>query len=265
MIFNNIVWNIDPEIFHLGPLSVRWYGLLFAMSFFMGYMIFQHFFKKENLKAELLDSLLIYMMVGVVLGARLGHCFFYDFDYYMSNPLEILMIWHGGLASHGAALGILIALWLWSRKEKMEFLWIIDRIVVTAALGAFFIRMGNLFNSEIYGVATDLPWGFIFVRNEEVLPKHPTQIYEALSYLSIFAILIFMYFKNIWFEQRGKIFGFFLITVFTARLLIEFIKNPQSDFESSMVLNMGQLLSLPFIAVGIWLMLRKNKNLGLTK
>ena len=259
MILNYIVWNINPEIFHIGFLSIRWYGMLFAAAFLFGFMIFQKFFKKENVPAELLDSLLIYMMVGTVAGARLGHCFFYDFDYYIANPFEILMVWKGGLASHGAAIGILIAMWLWSRKFKRDFFWLMDRIVIVGALSGLFIRTGNLMNSEIYGIETSLPWGFIFIRDNQTLPKHPTQIYEALSYTAIFGMLIYFYFKNILINNKGKIFGLFLILLFITRFLIEFIKNPQSEFENGLAINMGQILSLPFIAIGFYFFFRKTK------
>ena len=208
MLFNAITWNVDPEIFSLGQLSIRWYGLLFASAFLSGYIVFSRFLITERLNSEMLDQLLIYVAVGTVLGARLGHCFFYEPDYFLKNPLEILKIWKGGLASHGAAIGILLSLWLYIRKYKLPFLWLIDRIVIVVALGGAFIRLGNLFNSEIYGLPTDLPFGFEFVRDRlydsntgELLPtvaRHPTQLYEAISYLIIFSILLTFYRKSIW-------------------------------------------------------------------
>ncbi len=254
MFLNYITWNVDPEIFSIGPLSVRYYGLFFALAFVLGYYIFTKIFKIEKITVEVLDRLTIYMVVGTVLGARLGHVFFYQPDYYLSNPLEILAIWHGGLASHGAAIGILIALYLFTRKEKKPFIWILDRIVIAVALAGFFIRMGNLMNSEIYGIQTELPWGFIFVRNNEMVPKHPTQIYEALSYLLIFIVLFRIYFSNKKNIKPGINFSLFLILVFTARFLIEFIKEVQVPFEQRMALNMGQILSLPFIIFGVILL-----------
>jgi len=250
MIFAAINWDMNPEIFRIGNFAIRWYGLLFASGFFFGYLIFLKFFKKEGLSVELLDKLTIYMALGTVLGARLGHCLFYEPAYYLNNPGEILKIWQGGLASHGAAIGILLALWLFIRKHKKPFLWIMDRIVVVVALAGAFIRLGNLMNSEIYGIETSLPWGFVFIRNLEVVPKHPTQIYEALSYLLVFLLLIWIYYKTDGKPPRGVLFSLFLILVFGMRFLIEFIKEDQVAFESGMALNMGQWLSIPFILLG---------------
>ncbi len=246
-----ITWNIDPEIFKLGPFSVRYYGLMWALAFYVGYVIFNRFVKREHLPEGFLDSLLMYMIVGTVIGARLGHCLFYEPDYYLSHPIEILKIWHGGLASHGAAIGILIVLYLFARKQKVPMLYVIDRVVIAVAIGGAFIRLGNLMNSEIYGVETSLPWGFIFVRNGEVLPKHPTQLYEALSYTAIFFLLYWLYVKANGKLRNGFIFGIFLILLFGARFLIEYVKEPQVDFEKHMTLNMGQWLSIPFIIAGI--------------
>jgi len=246
-----IHWNVNPEIFSIGNLSVRYYGLMWALAFYLGYVIFNRFVKKEGLPNGFLDSLTMYMLIGTVLGARLGHCLFYEPSYYLSHPLEILKIWKGGLASHGAALGILIALYLFGRKHKVPMIYVVDRVVITVALGGALIRIGNLMNSEIYGVKTNLPWGFIFERNNEIYPKHPTQLYEAISYLAIFFLLHYIYRKNDGKLKTGFIFGLFLVLLFMARFLIEFLKEPQVDFEAKMTLNMGQLLSLPFIVVGI--------------
>jgi len=246
-----ITWNVNPEIFSIGPFSVRYYGLMWAMAFYIGYVIFNRFVKREHLPEGFLDSLTMYMIVGTVIGARLGHCLFYEPEFYLSNPLEILKIWHGGLASHGAAIGILIALYLFARKQKVPMIYVIDRVVITVAIGGAFIRLGNLFNSEIYGVETTLPWGFIFVRNGEVHPKHPTQLYEALSYTAIFILLYWLYLKADGKLRNGFIFGIFLVLLFGARFLIEYVKEPQVEFEKHMMLNMGQWLSLPFIAAGI--------------
>jgi phosphatidylglycerol:prolipoprotein diacylglycerol transferase len=198
-----------------------------------------------------------------VIGARLGHCLFYEPGYYLKHPIEILKIWRGGLASHGAAIGILLALWLFVRKYKFSFIWILDRIVVVVALGGAFIRLGNLMNSEIYGVQTSLPWGFVFIRNLEVVPKHPTQIYESLTYFLIFLLLLWLYYRNDGKPRPGLLFGLFLILVFGMRFLIEFIKEDQVAFESGMKLNLGQLLSIPFFLLGIgmlvWSRRRKKK------
>ncbi|MCK5066120.1 MAG: prolipoprotein diacylglyceryl transferase [Bacteroidales bacterium] len=267
--FDAITWNVDPEIFNIGQLSIRWYGLLFASAFLSGYIVFTRFLATERLTSEMLDQLLIYIAVGTVLGARLGHCFFYEPDYFLKNPLEILKIWKGGLASHGAAIGILLSLWLYIRKHKLSFLWLIDRIVIVVALGGAFIRLGNLFNSEIYGLPTELPWGFEFVRDKlydsntgALLPtvaRHPTQLYEALSYILIFVVLFIFYRKRYLKVRDGFIFGVFMILLFSARFFIEFVKNDQVAFEAGMQFNMGQLLSLPFIFAGVVMILLTRK------
>ncbi len=260
MILNYITWNISPTIFEVGPIQVRWYGLLFAMAFVAGYLIMQKIFAKEGIAIEVLDKLATYMVVATVVGARLGHCLFYQPDYYLSNPIEILKIWEGGLASHGAAIAIILGLWLFARYQKKPYLWVLDRIVIVVALAGVFIRTGNLMNSEIYGHITDMPWGFIFVRAGEFEPKHPTQIYEALSYLIIFAYLLYYYFKTDGKPASGRIFGIFLVTLFGMRFLIEFLKEDQVAFEAGMSLNMGQLLSIPFVLCGSYLIYRSLKK-----
>lgn len=251
MIISAIHWDVNPEIFRIGSFAVRYYGVLWALSFYLGYIIFNSFVKKEGLKEGFLDSLTIYTAFGTILGARLGHCLFYEPSYYLSNPIEILKIWQGGLASHGAALGIIIALILFSRKWKVSVVYVLDRIVITVALAGILIRIGNLMNSEIYGVETNLPWGFVFERNGEMFPKHPTQLYEAFMYLLIFIMLYAVYIKAKSKPKQGLLFGLFLSTLFTARFLIEFLKEPQVEFEKSMTINMGQWLSIPFVLAGI--------------
>ncbi|MEA2105286.1 MAG: prolipoprotein diacylglyceryl transferase [Bacteroidota bacterium] len=260
MILNSITWDVNPDIVSFWGLTIRYYGVLFASAFFFGYLIMQKIFKKEGLTVELLDKLTVYVALGTIIGARLGHCLFYDPSFYLQHPIEILKIWRGGLASHGAAIGILIALYYFSKKNKKPYLWILDRIVIVVALAGFFIRMGNLMNSEIYGIPTKLPWGFIFVRNGEVIPKHPTQIYEALSYLLIFILLYSIYNKKGTNVRQGLIFSIFLILLFTVRFLIEFIKEVQVDFEQTMALNMGQWLSIPFILIGVYLLYQSYKQ-----
>jgi len=208
-------------------------------------------FRNEGLSDATLDRLTVYMAIGTIVGARLGHCLFYEPEYYLARPLEILKVWHGGLASHGAAIGILLVLWLFVRKEKKPFMWIIDRVVIVVALAGTMIRLGNLMNSEIYGVETTLPWGFVFLRNGETAPKHPTQIYEALAYLITFGILMRIYWKNLGKQRPGLLFGLFLIFVFGFRFLVEYIKEDQVEFEAGMRLNMGQWLSVPLIIAGI--------------
>lgn len=260
MILNSIIWNVDPEIFRIGSFAVRWYGLLFALGFVFGYIIMGKIFKWEKIPAKLLDTITTYMVVGTVVGARLGHCLFYEPAYYLSHPLKILMVWEGGLASHGAAIGILFAIYLFTRKVNKPYLWAMDRIVIVVALAGFFIRMGNLMNSEIYGIETSLPWGFIFVRWGETVSKHPTQIYEGLSYLLIFVLTYKIYLKQKSGLKHGFVFGIFLILLFSARFLIEFIKEPQVGFEADMPLNMGQILSIPFVILGIYLLYLSQKS-----
>jgi prolipoprotein diacylglyceryl transferase len=265
MVFSTITWDFNPEIFSIGNHGVRWYGLMIALGLFTAYLIFKRYLRSDKLTTEMVDSLLVYMAIAGIVGARLGHCFFYEPDYFLKNPLEIFKIWKGGLASHGWAIGILVALWLYNRKFKIPALWLMDRIVIVVALLAAFIRIGNFFNSEIYGLPTSLPWGVEFVRDTlydnatgallPTVPRHPTQFYEALSYLLIF-IASFVFYRKRYMEIRdGFMFGFFMIALFTARFLIEFVKNDQVAFEAGLSLNMGQLLSLPFIIAGIGLII----------
>lgn len=234
--------------------------MLFALSFIVGFQIMAVIFNKEKKQENDLNELIWYMMLGTVIGARLGHCLFYNPAYYLANPLEILMVWKGGLASHGAAIGNLFALYLFVRKNKeYSYLWIVDRIVITAALGGFFIRMGNLFNSEILGVKTDVPWAFVFTYVDNV-PRHPAQLYEAIAYLLVFVFLFVIYFRSNAKFKQGLLLGSFLVLVFTFRFFIEFIKEDQTYFEQGMTFNMGQLLSIPFILIGLYLVFRKNKK-----
>lgn len=259
-----ITWNVDPEFIEIPGLgrSIRWYGILFAVAFLAGYYVLDKIFKKENIEKDWLDKILIYVMVGTVLGARLGHVFFYDWEYYSQNLGDIIAIWKGGLASHGAAIGILISLWLFSRNvTKRSILWILDRVVITVAIGAVFIRFGNLMNHEIIGLPSNLPWAFVFTKayvTDPLTPRHPAQLYEALSYLVIFATVMFLYWKRSWGEFSGKLFGVFLIMMFTARFFIEFVKNSQGGFESNLgnVLSTGQWLSIPFVLIGLYFLLR---------
>jgi len=251
-----IHWNVSPEIFSLGPLHVRWYGLMFAVGFLFGYHHVEKMFKHENDDPKWLESLFIYLIVATIVGARLGHVLFYGWDYYSQHPIEILYVWQGGLASHGGVLGIIIAMTIWSIKvSKRSILWVLDRIVVPSILVGALIRFGNLMNSEIYGVQTSLPWGVIFERNHETVAKHPTQIYESLSYLLTFGVLLYMYWKTKAKDYQGMLVGVFFIMVFTARFLVEFIKEDQEAFEATMSLNMGQWLSIPFILTGITLII----------
>ncbi len=286
MILNYITWNVDPVLFHLGSLQVRWYGLLWALGFLIGYFIMKRIYQREKMAEDALDKLLIYMLVSTVVGARLGHCLFYEPDYYLSNPLKIFAVWEGGLASHGGAIGILIGLWLYvrnynkSKKEKndlqhINYIWILDRIVVAVCLVGALIRVGNVINHEIYGTPTSLPWGFVFMRGAEQfcgtvdnytacnawdapcppsewLPCHPTGLYEAFFCLVAMGILLWMYYKrDLGHKQPGLMFGTFLVIIFGSRICIEFLKNVQVEFERNMVFDMGQWLSVPFVLIGI--------------
>ena len=251
-----IHWNVSPEIFSLGPIHVRWYGLLFAVGFLFGYNHGEKMFKHENIDLKWLESLFIYLIVATIIGARLGHVFFYGWDYYSQHPIEILYVWQGGLASHGGVLGIIVAMIIWSIKvSKRNLLWVLDRVVVPSVFVGALIRFGNLMNSEIYGMPTTLPWGFIFERNHETIAKHPTQIYESLSYLFTFGVLLYMYWKTKAKDYQGLLVGVFFIFVFGTRFLIEFIKEVQEPFEKGMSLDMGQWLSIPFILTGIILII----------
>lgn len=255
-----VYWNVSPDIFSIGPITIRWYGLFFALSFLVGYQIMLVIFNKEKKSEEDLNDLVWVMILGTVLGARLGHCLFYNPSYYLSHPLEILQIWKGGLASHGAAVGILTALYIYVRKRKdMSYLWIFDRVVITVALAGFFIRMGNLFNSEIIGIPTDGSWGFVFT-SIDLVPRHPAQLYESVANLFIFIFLFFYYFKGGGKFKEGFLFGVFLISVFLFRFFVEFLKEDQSPFEVGMILNMGQILSIPLVLLGIYLLVRKEKK-----
>jgi prolipoprotein diacylglyceryl transferase len=258
--FLSVTWNVDPIIFKLGPLTLRWYSLLFVAGFPLGYWFFIKFYKREGVDTKLLEPLLYALLIGTIVGARLGHCLFYEPSYYLTKAhwVEIFMPWRGGLASHGGAIGVMLAVWWYvhryGKKNGFDMLWLFDRLVIAVAFAGCFIRLGNLFNSEIYGDVTDLPWGFIFVRRGETLPKHPTQIYEALSYLILGIFLALMYQKKLDKLYRGWFFGMFFLVCFGMRFLIEFIKEPQVGFEENMTINMGQSLSIPFILAGIALL-----------
>ncbi len=258
------VWDVDPVIFSLGPLEVRWYGISWALAFGLGMLFFENFVKREKLSPKVFDSMVWYGALSTIIGARLGHCLFYEGGYYLQHPLEILKVWEGGLASHGAAAGLLLGLWFFSRKWKLPYLWPLDRIMVPVAIGGAFVRLGNLMNSEIYGRPTAGNWGFKFVRDRQWLenspqglPVHPTQLYEAGCYFLVFLVLIWLYYRRDEARKRpGVMFGVGLTGIFLARFLIEYVKNPQVDFEQGMSLLMGQWLSVPFIVVGIWMIMR---------
>ena len=261
-----ITWTANPVLFQLGFFAVRWYRLMFLIGFTIGYYIIYKMFKHEGARQVWIDKLLIYVAIATIVGSRLGHVFFYQWDYYSQHPLDIIKIWEGGLASHGGTIGIIIAILLYSKYvTKKSPIWTFDRLVVPVALVGALIRIGNLFNHEIYGHDTTLPWGFRFIENLHgwmagadpifTAPCHPTQIYEALAYLALFSLLMVMYWKYNCQERKGLIFGVFLTWLFSARFFIEFIKNVQVEFEEGMALNMGQWLSVPFIIAGVVLII----------
>ena len=250
-----IHWNPDPELFRVGPLAPRWYGLMFAVGFLIAYQIMLGIFRREGRSEYEVYRLFLYAFIGTMVGARLGHVLFYQPEYYLSHPLEILKIWEGGLASHGGTLGVLLAVWLYLRKSDMKYLWLGDRMAVAIPLVAGFIRLGNLFNSEIIGKPTSLPWAFVFERVDSI-PRHPAQLYESLCYFAIFFINRALYKKWGADAPTGRLLGIMFTGIFAARILIEFIKENQVPFESSMPLNMGQLLSIPFVIFGLWLIRR---------
>ncbi len=262
MIMNYIHWNPDPELINILGISIRYYGLLFVSGLILSVYILSWIFKKENIPSEHLDKLFIFGMIGILVGARLGHCLFYEPSYYLSNPLEMILpitfpsgggvkfIGYQGLASHGGALGLLIALYFYSRKTKHSMIDTIDLIAVVSGLGAGFIRLANFMNSEIIGMPTTKPWGVIFERVDN-LPRHPAQLYETICYFIIFAIMMILYKKKRDKLKSGFFFGLVLVLIFTARFIIEFFKEDQVGFEDGMTFNMGQLLSVPYIVVGI--------------
>ena len=253
-----INWNVDPELFRIGSFAVRWYGLLFVSGFVLGYWMFTKFFERENVDKRILDPLLYTLLLGTLVGARLGHCIFYQPDYYFGSWdgfLEIFQVWKGGLASHGGTIVLFFCMMWFARKygpkNNFDFVWILDHLCIAVAFAATFIRLGNLFNSEIYGDVTSLPWGFVFERRGEVEPKHPTQLYAALSYFLLGLFLLWLYVKKLDKVYRGTFIGIFFIVCFGMRFIIEFIKEPQVEFEETMLLDMGQILSIPFIILGI--------------
>ncbi len=256
-----IHWHIDPVAFHLGPVAVRWYGMLFAVAFLTSYAVMVGVFRKEHRSPEALEKLTIYIIVGTVVGARLGHCLFYDPGYYLTHPIEILQIWKGGLASHGGAIGIIVAAWLFARRTPgFTTLWVLDRIAIVVPLAGMFVRIGNFFNSEILGHPTDVPWAIVFDRVGPQ-PRHPAQLYEALSYLVIFALTYGLYRGSRGRIPQGRLLGVTLTAIFIARFLIEFVKVRQAAFAVP-VLSMGQWLSIPMIIIGVVLIVRSFSHPG---
>ncbi len=266
-----IHWNADPVMFHLGGFGLRWYSFGFLFAIVFGYMILTRMFKRENVDTQHADSLVVYMFMEVLIGARLGHCLFYEPSYYLTAEhwWEIVIpISNGqftgfqGLASHGAACGILIALWLYYKRQHINTWWVLDRICIIVALGGAFVRMGNFMNSEIWGYETTLPWGVIFERDDSAgpNPRHPTQLYESLSYLLIFAVSIGVYMKKKGKLHNGRLFGWWLVALFMARILLEFTKVRSVDLGKSFF-SMGQWLSVPFVILGLTLVVLSYKGI----
>lgn len=259
-----IDWNFNPVFFSLGGVDIRWYGLMWALAILIGGWFFSNFCKREGLPQSVADSIFVYGTLATILGARIGHCLFYEGSYYLQHPVEILTGFrNGGMASHGAAVGLLIGLWLFSRRNRLPYVWSLDRIMIPVGIGGAIVRLGNLFNSEIIGCETTVPWGFRFMRLYRNLPagevpvQHPTQIYEALCYVTTFAVLCWLYYGKDYGRRRpGVMFGAGLTGVFLTRFFVEFIKVEQEAFEKGMLLDMGQLLSIPFIALAGWMIWR---------
>ena len=260
-----ILWNPNLVAFHLGPMSIRWYSLCWLLGLASAYFIVKRLYKEQKIKPELFDPLFIYCFVGILIGARLGHCLFYEPDYFLSSGKHIVEMilpihfmadgsWkftgYEGLASHGGTIGLIIALWFYVRRTKINIWRVLDNVAIATPVTACFIRLGNLMNSEIIGKATDVPWAFIFER-VDMTPRHPGQLYEAIAYAIFFFVGWYFYRKKPQRVGTGFFFGLCITLIFTARFFIEFTKDIQKDFEASMLLNMGQLLSIPFVIIGI--------------
>jgi prolipoprotein diacylglyceryl transferase len=256
---HHFVWDIDPILLSFGPFHIYWYGLLFATAIISGLEFMKRVYKLEGKDESTIEPLFLYAVIGIVIGARLGHCLFYDPDYYLAHPMKIFAVWEGGLASHGGGLGVLIALYLGCKKYKVDFMWLIDRLVIPTALFGFFVRMGNFMNSEILGKPTDVPWAIVFSR-VDMLPRHPAQLYEAFSYLIIFFILTYIYVKQRKNLKEGFIFGLFLVLIFSVRFIVEFYKVRQADYSLDIGLTTGQLLSIPFLLLGIGFIIWSRKK-----
>ena len=250
----HFIWNVSPIAFSFGSLRVFWYGILFASAILAGLQFMKWVYKLEGKNEEDLESMFLYITIGIVVGARLGHCLFYDPSYYLANPMKIFAVWEGGLASHGGGSGVILALYLFARKYKLGYLWLLDRVAIPTALFGFFVRMGNFMNSEIVGKPAEVSWAIVFER-VDMLPRHPAQLYEAAAYLGIFLLLTFIYKTKRTILKNGFIFGLFLTLLFTARFLIEFVKVKQADYDTSfLMMSTGQALSIPFLIIGIVIM-----------
>lgn len=261
-----IDWNVAPEIFSVNilgfNLAPRYYGLAFVCGFFFGEKIVARYMIKAGYEKSHVSSLFTHVLVGTIIGARLGHCLFYEPGYYLSRPLEILKVWEGGLASHGGFTGVMIAVWLFNRNvKKINYLWLLDLVAAPALITGSYIRLGNLMNSEILGKPTDLPWGFIFHRAEKFpIPRHPSQLYESFGYLVVSLVGFYLYKKYHENWRRGRFVGFILVGGMSWRFFTEFFKENQVAFEQGMFINMGQLLSVMMAFLGVYLLLRKGSS-----
>lgn len=268
-----INWNVDPEIANILGIPLKYYGLLFLAGLILSLNVLKSIYKKEGLSAQAHEALFSYALIGILVGARLGHCLFYDFDYYSQHPIEVFLpiqkgpdgVYHfigfAGLASHGGGIGLVIMLLLYARKFSIPFMTVLDAIAIVLPLGGTFIRLANLMNSEIIGTPTTIPWAFIF-RKVDDLPRHPAQLYEAISYFIIFVLVYFIYKKDIFKIGKGFYFGISILLIFIMRILIEFIKVDQVGFERGMSLNMGQLLSIPFVLLGLFFIIKSIMEKG---
>lgn len=259
----HLVWNVDPVFLNIMGFKIYWYGVFFASAILLGLQVLKWTFVAENKNVNNLDPILTYAVIGVIVGARLAHCLFYEPGFYLSNPLKILAIWEGGLASHGGGLGLLIGMVFYSRKYQIPFLWLVDRLTLSTAVFAIIVRLANFINAEIVGIPTSVSWGIIFSKIDN-LPRHPAQLYEALAYLVIFLVLLLTYIRTKKSPAPALLTGLFLTLTFTARLLIESVKTKQAAYSTDLALNTGQLLSIPFICVGlgllVWSFITRNKN-----
>ncbi len=259
----HLIWNINPILLELGPLQLRWYGLLFVGSFFLGLMLLQWVYKREGQNPDELDNFLIYILIGTVIGARLMHCFAYEPEYYLSHPLEIFKVWKGGLASHGGLIGVVTALYIFAKRYGRSFWWLLARVSMPGALTAAFVRFGNFFNSEILGLPSDKPWAIIFERID-MIPRHPVQLYEAFAYLFLLFILVTVY-RKVSSDFATKILpGIFFTYMFIVRFLLEYTKTRQADYTTDLPFTTGQILSVPFIILGIvwiiWAFMSNSKD-----
>jgi len=252
------VWNVDPVLLHLGPLAIRWYGVLFAVGLLAAYQVSLRSFERAGASAEEPGRLLGYVVAGTVIGARLGHCLVYEPGYYLTHPLQILAVWRGGLASHGGAIGIAFAVWIFARRNGRSALWLLDRVAVGAPAAAACIRVGNFFNSEIVGRPSTVPWAIVFSRLDP-LPRHPAMLYEAIAYLGVLVVMLWLERHARLAGRPGALTGVLLVLVFTFRFGIEFLKEPQEAFEARLPLDLGQLLSVPAVVIGAWLLARARR------